>query len=273
MFYTGSTGVGKIVMEKASRHLTPVTLELGGKSPVIVTKSAPLRLTAKRIVFGKCLNAGQTCIAPDYILVEESVHDELISMLKEEITAMYGNDPLDNPSYGKIINRRHFDRVSGLINPEKVVFGGKTDPDTLKISPTILDGVSPEDAVMQEEIFGPLLPVITVKDVDEAYRFVQERPHPLALYLFTKDKRVEKKVTNGLQFGGGCVNDVIMQIAAHNLPFGGVGASGMGQYHGKYSFQTFSHPKSVLVRGTWLDPSLRYQPYTRLKEKLIKWFS
>lgn len=273
MFYTGSTGVGKIVMEKASRHLTPVTLELGGKSPVIVTKSAPLRLTAKRIVFGKCLNAGQTCIAPDYILVEESVHDELISMLKEEITAMYGNDPLDNPSYGKIINRRHFDRVSGLINPEKVVFGGKTDPDTLKISPTILDGVSPEDAVMQEEIFGPLLPVITVKDVDEAYRFVQERPHPLALYLFTKEKRVEKKVINGLQFGGGCVNDVIMQIAAHNLPFGGVGASGMGQYHGKYSFQTFSHPKSVLVRGTWLDPSLRYQPYTRLKEKLIKWFS
>lgn len=273
IFYTGGTAVGKVVMEKASRHLTPVTLELGGKSPVIVTKSAPLRLTARRIVFGKCLNAGQTCVSPDYILVEECVHDELISMMKEEIASMYGEEPLDNPDYGKIINRRHFDRVCGLINPEKVVFGGKTDPDTLRISPTILDGVSPEDSVMKEEIFGPVLPVITVRDVDEAYAFVQQRPHPLALYLFTKDRSVEKRVMEGLQFGGGCVNDVLMHVAAHNLPFGGVGYSRMGEYHGIDTFLTFSHRKSILARGTWLDPSLRYQPYTRWKDKLVEWFS
>lgn len=270
IFYTGSTGVGKYVMEKAAKHLTPVTLELGGKSPVIITKSAHLQLAARRIVFGKFLNAGQTCIAPDYILVEEAVHDAFVSALKEELVRMYGKEPLKNPDYGKIINRRHFDRISRLIDNEKVVFGGTIVPETLQIEPTILDGVSPEDSVMQEEIFGPVLPVLRIKDESEAFRFIQQRPHPLALYLFTSDRKIENHFMNGLQFGGGCVNDVISQIATNNMPFGGVGDSGMGAYHGRHSFLTFSHEKTVIKRSLWFDPPFRYLPYSSWKTKLIK---
>ena len=272
IFYTGSVGVGKIVMEKASHHLTPVTLELGGKSPVVVTPSADLRLAARRIVCGKFLNCGQTCIAPDYVLCHRSVHDAFIAVLKEELEQMYGVSPLDNPAYGKIINRRHFDRIVRLIDPQKVVVGGDTQPDRLRIAPTILDGVLPTDAVMQEEIFGPLLPVITVENSNEAFCFIQSRPHPLALYLFTSSRDEERRFMRGLQFGDGCVNDTISHIIPHNMPFGGVGNSGMGSYHGKDSFRTFSHRKSIVRRATWLDPSLRYPPYLAWKERFVKWY-
>jgi len=272
IFYTGGVGVGKIVMGKASQHLTPVTLELGGKSPAIITHSANLRLAARRIVFGKFLNCGQTCVAPDYVLCEEPVHQEFVQFLKEELHQMYGGHPLDNPDYGKIINRQHFNRICGLLDPAKIIVGGETQPDQLRIAPTLMDNVAPTDPVMQEEIFGPLLPIIPVGNSDEAFRFVQERPHPLALYLFTEDATVERKFMTGLQFGGGCVNDTISHLAAHNLPFGGVGNSGMGAYHGKDSFLTFSHQKSVVKRRNWLDPALRYQPYTSSKLSLVKKF-
>ena len=271
IFYTGSPAVGRIVMEKAARHLTPVTLELGGKSPVVVTRSANLRTAARRIVFGKFLNAGQTCIAPDYVLCEQSVHEPFVRMLREELTTMYGPRPLDNPDYGKIINRRHFDRLCLLMDKAKVVAGGETQPERLRIAPTILTGVVPTDDVMQEEIFGPLLPVLSVRDDEEAFRFIQARPHPLALYLFTSDKAVEKRFMTGLEFGGGCVNDVISHIVPHNLPFGGVGQSGMGAYHGHDSFLTFSHRKAIVRRGTWPDIPLRYPPYREWKERAVRW--
>ena len=272
IFYTGGVQVGKIVMEKASKHLTPVTLELGGKSPAIVTADANLRLSARRIVFGKYLNAGQTCVAPDYVLCQKEVHQEFLQMLKEEIRNLYGEHPLDNPDYGKIINRRHFDRLCRLINPAKVVVGGESQPEALRIAPTVLDNVSADDPIMQEEIFGPLLPILVVNNTNEAFRFVQSRPHPLALYLFTQNPQVERKFMTELQFGGGCVNDTISHLAAHNLPFGGVGNSGMGAYHGKNSFLTFTHQKAIVKRGLWLDPALRYLPYTPTKNQLIKKF-
>lgn len=272
IFFTGGVTVGKMVMTKAAEHLTPVTLELGGKSPCIIDHTANLRIAARRIVFGKYLNCGQTCIAPDYALVEESVHDEFVRLLIEEEKKMYGADAMKNADYGKIINRKHFDRICGLIDPQKVVLGGHGDEETLRIEPTILDHVMPEDAVMQEEIFGPILPILTIKDTDEAYRFINDRPHPLALYLFTSDRKVEKRFLERVPFGGGCVNDTIIHIATNNLPFGGVGNSGMGSYHGKKSFETFSHAKSVVKKYTWLDLVLRYQPYAGWKDALVRMF-
>lgn len=272
IFFTGGVTVGKMVMEKASRYLTPVTLELGGKSPVIIDKTADLRLSARRLVFGKFLNCGQTCIAPDYVLCHADVHDRFVTLVREEAEKMFGKSPLANPDYGKMINKKHFDRVCGLIEPTKVVWGGQTDIAALRIAPTVLDDVTAEDAVMQEEIFGPVLPILTVTSMDEAYAFIAARPHPLALYLFTNDRKVEDHFTTGLQYGGGCVNDTIMHIATDNLPFGGVGNSGMGQYHGKYSYRTFTHDKSVLRRLCWPDIPLRYQPYNRLKNWLVRCF-
>lgn len=272
IFFTGGVNVGKLVMQKASAHLTPITLELGGKSPCIVERSADLQIAARRIVFGKFLNCGQTCIAPDYILVEKTIHDEFVKHLIKELTLMYGEDILTNPNYGKIINRKHYDRLLGLITKQKIVFGGKHDEETLRIEPTILVHVTGDDAVMQEEIFGPLLPILSVSDMDEAYHFVQSRPHPLALYLFTNNAGVEKRFLTQVPFGGGCINDTIIHIATKNLPFGGIGNSGMGRYHGKYTFDTFSHEKSVVKKYTWLDLHMRYQPYTTWKEKLIRFF-
>lgn len=272
IFFTGGVTVGKMVMEKASRYLTPVTLELGGKSPVIIDRTANLRLAARRLVFGKFLNCGQTCIAPDYVLCHEEVHDRFVNLLREEAQKMYGAAPLQNPDYGKMINQKHFQRVMGLIDPQKVVWGGECEEAALRIAPTILDNVTAEDAVMQEEIFGPLLPVLPMKSMDDAYRFIAERPHPLALYLFTGDCQVEHRFTTGLQYGGGCVNDTIIHIATDNLPFGGVGNSGMGQYHGRYSFRTFTHDKAVVHRLAWPDVPLRYQPYANLKDRLIRLF-
>ena len=272
IFFTGSVAVGKEVMTKAAAHLTPVTLELGGKSPCVVDKSAKLDLAAKRLVFGKLLNCGQTCVAPDYVLIDKAKKDEFISALKKWMAAMYGSDPLDNRGYVRMINRKHFDRVMGLIDPEKVVCGGKGDPETLKIQPTILDNVSPEDPVMQEEIFGPVLPIQTYDTIQEAQDFINSRPHPLALYLFSEDKAVQERFLRQVSFGGGCINDTIIHLATSRLPFGGVGDSGMGSYHGKKSFETFSHRKSIVKKSTRLDVPLRYAPYTEKTERLLRFF-
>lgn len=272
IFFTGSVAVGKEVMAKASVHLTPVTLELGGKSPCVVDKSAKLDLAAKRLVFGKLLNCGQTCVAPDYVLIDKARKDDFLAALKKWMSAMYGSDPLDNQGYVRMINRKHFDRVMGLIDPEKVVYGGQSDPETLKIQPTILDHVSPEDPVMQEEIFGPILPILTYDSLDEAVDFINGRPHPLALYLFSEDKAVQERFLRRVPFGGGCINDTIIHLASSRLGFGGVGDSGMGSYHGKKSFETFSRRKSIVKKSTWLDLPIRYAPYSPKQEKLLRFF-
>ena len=271
IFFTGGGDVGRLVMEQAARHLTPVTLELGGKSPCIVHKDADLRLAARRIVFGKFINCGQTCVAPDYLFVHEAVREKLISFLGAEITRQLGTVPLDNPDYGRIINRRHFDRLRGLMDRDKTILGGEIDPNRLQIAPTLMEGVDFTHPVMREEIFGPLLPILTYRTLGEAMAEIQKRPHPLALYLFSQSKSVQKIVMHGLQFGGGCINDTVMHVAG-TLPFGGVGASGMGCYHGKAGFDTFTHYKSVLDKAPWPDPSLRYQPYSKQKERLLRLF-
>lgn len=272
IFFTGGVHVGRLVMEKASAHLTPVTLELGGKSPCIIDRTANLRLAARRLVFGKYLNCGQTCVAPDYVLVERGVQEEFLRLVKKEIKKQFGKHPLRNPSYGKMVNRKHFDRVLNLIDREKLVCGGESDGKTLQIAPTVLQGVTEKDAVMQEEIFGPVMPVLTVEDMEEAYAFVKNRPQPLALYIFTSDKQTEQRFLKEVPFGGGCVNDTIIHLATSNMGFGGVGNSGMGSYHGKKSFETFSHEKSIVKKYTWLDLPMRYQPYNRMKEKLVRMF-
>jgi len=272
IFFTGSVAVGREVMAKASVHLTPVTLELGGKSPCVVDKSAKLDLAAKRLVFGKLLNCGQTCVAPDYVLIDKKIKDDFISALKKWMSAMYGTDPLDNQGYVRMINRKHFDRVMGLIDSGKVVYGGRGNAETLKIQPTILDHVSPEDPVMQEEIFGPVLPILTYDSLNEAVAFINGRPHPLALYLFSEDKAVQELFLRRVPFGGGCINDTIIHLASSRLSFGGVGDSGMGSYHGKKSFETFSRRKSIVKKSTWLDLPIRYAPYSPKQEKLLRFF-
>ncbi len=271
IFFTGGVEVGKEVMARAAEHLTPVTLELGGKSPCIVDATARLDLAAKRLVFGKLLNCGQTCVAPDYLLIDRRVKDRFLAHVRKWVALQYG-DALDNQGYVRMVNRKHFDRVMGLIDPSKVVFGGKGDPDTLKIQPTVLNNVSPEDPVMQEEIFGPVLPVLTFDRVEEALDFVNARPHPLALYLFSRDKRVQELFLRRLSFGGGCINDTIIHLATSRMPFGGVGNSGMGSYHGKASFDTFSHRKSIVRKSSWVDLPVRYAPYSPLKDKLLRLF-
>lgn len=267
IFFTGSPRVGKIVMEKAAHNLIPISLELGGKSPCIVDETADLKKAAKRIVWGKFLNAGQTCVAPDYILVQHNVKKKLLQYIKRYIQKMYGEDPLENSEYPSIINKKHFYRVSGLINMEKVIFGGKTDADCLKIEPTIMDGVTWDDAVMKEEIFGPILPVMTYYDLKEAAEMVEAQPKPLALYLFTKKKKREAYIVRRLSYGGGCINDTIVHLATPYLPFGGVGQSGMGKYHGKAGFDTFTHEKSILKKAFFLDLPVRYPPFRRR----LKW--
>ena len=267
IFFTGSVSVGREVMTQAAVHLTPVTLELGGKSPCIVDGTADLALAARRIVFGKFLNCGQTCVAPDYLLVQREKKDALLAQIAREIVRMYGEHPLESPDYGKIINEKHFRRLLGLLDSDKLVLGGERDPAALRIAPTILDNVTGEEPVMQEEIFGPILPVLPVDSLEEAISFVRERPRPLALYLFTSSREAERRVFSQLSFGGGCVNDTILHLASSHLPFGGVGDSGMGAYHGKYSFLTFSHEKGILKTSTRLDVPLRYPPYTVRKER------
>ena len=241
IFFTGGSAVGRQVLYSAARYLTPVTLELGGKSPCIVDKSARIPLAARRIVFGKYLNCGQTCVAPDYILCHEDIKEELIFAVKKEITRQFGRYPLGNPDYGKIINERHFHRILGLIDPQKLVWGGEYEEASLRIAPAVMADVTWKDAVMQEEIFGPVLPILTYRSLEQAIRSVESRPHPLALYLFSEEKAVQKKVLSRCRFGGGCINDTVIHLAGSAMPFGGVGESGMGCYHGKEGFLEFSH--------------------------------
>ncbi|MEW4219789.1 aldehyde dehydrogenase [Rossellomorea marisflavi] len=250
IFFTGSTGVGKIVAEAAAKHLTPTTLELGGKSPTIVHEDANLDEAAQRIARGKFANAGQTCVAPDYLLVHSSVKDELMSKFKEVITASYGENIVENPNFGHVVSERHFDRLVGFLDNGSIVTGGKHDRNNLIIEPTILDNISWDDSVMQDEIFGPILPVMTYDSLDEIIEPIVKRPKPLALYLFSDDEAVQDEILSTISFGGGSINDTINHMTSHYLPFGGVGDSGMGAYHGKASFDTFTHFKSVLKRST-----------------------
>lgn len=272
IFFTGSQGVGKEVMRKAAEHLTPTVLELGGKSPCIVDDTAKLPLAAKRIVFGKYLNCGQTCVAPDYILCDEKIKDKLVEEIKKQIVSQFGASPLDNPDYGKIINEKHFARVMGLIDKDKVVIGGGGNAETLRIEPTVMTDVTFNDAVMGQEIFGPVLPVMTYKKFSDVFDMLKNLPKPLALYIFSGDKSRIDAVTSRLSFGGGCVNDTIIHLATSEMGFGGVGESGMGSYHGKEGFDAFSHTKSIVDKKTWLDLPMRYQPYKKSSEKLIRKF-
>lgn len=272
VFFTGSKRVGKIVYTKAAQNVTPVTLELGGKSPCIVDETANLPLAAKRIVWGKFLNSGQTCVAPDYVFCAQSVHDKFVAEVQKQIAKQFGSNPLQNEAYGKIINQMHFNRVRSLINESKVAYGGKADEQTLKIEPTVLDNVTFDDAVMQEEIFGPILPILTYKEDKAIIDYVSSSDAPLALYVFSSDKKRIRKLTSVLGFGGGCVNDVVIHLATSNMPFGGYGASGFGSYHGKYGFETFTHYKSIVNKSTAVDLPMRYQPYTKKNDKIVKSF-
>ena len=272
IFFTGGVNVGREVMRRAAEHLTPVSLELGGKSPCVVTADARIDVAAKRIAFGKLLNCGQTCVAPDYVLVDRRVKGELVAALTRHITAMVGEDATKNDEYVHMVNEKHFDRVLGLIDPAKVVFGGRSDRATLRIAPTIMDNVTAQDAVMGEEIFGPVLPILTHDNLDEAVAFINDRPHPLALYLFSEDRAVQQRFLDAVPFGGGCINDTIIHLATSRMGFGGVGQSGMGSYHGKKSFDTFSHEKSVVKKSTLIDLPVRYAPYSRLKDRLLRVF-
>ncbi|MDD3796290.1 MAG: aldehyde dehydrogenase family protein, partial [Lachnospiraceae bacterium] len=272
IFFTGSQSVGKEVLRQAAEYLTPVTLELGGKSPCIVDSTADLKIAARRIVFGKFLNCGQTCVAPDYVLCTEEIKEELISLLQKQIKKQFGSAPLKNKNYGKIISQKHFDRICSLIDPARVVCGGSVNASSRQIEPTILSDITFEDAVMGQEIFGPLLPILTVKDIPQAVREIEQRPHPLALYLFSSSRRTIRYVTERCRFGGGCVNDTIIHLATSYMGFGGTGESGMGAYHGRTGFDTFSHQKSIVDKKTWLDLPMRYQPYRRIHDKLIRFF-
>ncbi len=272
IFFTGSKDVGRAVMRKASERLIPVTLELGGKSPCIVDETANVALAARRIVFGKFVNCGQTCVAPDYIYCAPAVRDDLVRALRHEIEVQYGADPLANDDYGTIVNRKHFDRLCGLIDPERVAYGGRTRPESLRIAPTIMTDVTWDDAVMGEEIFGPILPVLTYDSLAQVIETVNGQDTPLALYLFSSDKATIRLVTERIAFGGGCINDTLIHLATSAMGFGGMGPSGMGSYHGKRGFDTFTHEKSIVDKKTFLDLPMRYQPYTKLHQKLIRWF-
>ncbi|MGI6421644.1 MAG: aldehyde dehydrogenase [Syntrophomonadaceae bacterium] len=269
IFFTGGSHIGRIVMEKAARHLTPVTLELGGKSPCLVEPDLNPRLSARRIVWGKFLNAGQTCVAPDYLLVNHLVKDKLIEEMQRAITSFYGPDPQNSPDYPRIINQSHFRRLTGLMKGGRIICGGQTEEESRYIAPTLIEEVSWEDPVMGEEIFGPLLPIMEYQELDEALEMINKQPKPLALYLFSKDKRVQSRVLNETSSGGVCINDTISQLLPHQLPFGGVGDSGMGSYHGDESFFCFSHRRSVFRNTTLLDLKAKYPPY-RLSLKHLK---
>ncbi|MGN0426911.1 MAG: aldehyde dehydrogenase [Agathobacter sp.] len=273
VFFTGSQAVGKEVLRHTAEHLTPAVLELGGKSPCIVDASANIKLAAKRIVFGKYLNCGQTCVAPDYILCESSVKDAFVAEVVKQIRLQYGENPLENKDYGKIINEKHFLRLCGLIDPSKVVIGGETNADTCQIAPTVMDNVTYDDAVMGEEIFGPIMPILTFDDFDTAVDELKDKDKPLALYLFSSNRNHIRRVTTELSYGGGCINDVVIHLATSEMGFGGVGESGMGSYHGKDGFDVFSHYKSIVDKKTWMDLPMRYQPYkSKLYETLLHIF-
>ncbi|WP_421773132.1 aldehyde dehydrogenase [Gracilimonas sp.] len=267
IFFTGSTRVGQIVMEAAAKNLTPVTLELGGKSPCIVDETADLRTAARRIAWGKFVNAGQTCVAPDYLLIQSKVKNKFLEHFKETVRDFYGVNPKLSPDYPRIVNEAHFDRLEGYLGDGEIFYGGKTDRAELYIEPTVLVDVKEGSGVMEEEIFGPILPVLTYEKLADAIDIINSKSKPLSLYLFSKDSDTESVITEKCSFGGGAINDVLAHLGNHHLPFGGVGKSGMGAYHGKYSFDTFSHTKSIMKKPFWLDIPFRYAPY---KGKL-KW--
>ncbi|KTC90618.1 aldehyde dehydrogenase [Fluoribacter dumoffii] len=270
IFFTGSTAVGKIVAKAAAEHLTPITLELGGKSPCLVFADADLKISAQRIVWGKFLNAGQTCIAPDYLLVEEKIYHPFMEELKSQISKIIGSNPMESESYTRIINQKHVQRLKKLIDPQKLFSGGQVIETENYIEPTLLKDVSFADEIMKEEIFGPILPVIPFTNLESVLCEIKSRPRPLSLYIFGKDSQVQSQILHEVSFGGGCINDVIMHICNSNLPFGGVGDSGMGNYHGEAGFKTFSHYKSILKRPFWFELPLKYRPYTQLKQKIIR---
>ncbi|MFV0342514.1 MAG: aldehyde dehydrogenase [Anaerocolumna sp.] len=270
IFFTGSPAIGQLIMESAAKHLTPITLELGGKSPVIVDQSANIKIAAKRIAFGKVLNAGQTCIEPDYLLIHQDKKEEFIKEFEKALHEFFPDGNMSDMNV--IINDRHFERLSGLLESGKIVLGGKTEKETRFISPTLLDEVSLDSPIMAEEIFGPILPMITYKDLNECIEYIVNNTKPLALYLFTSDSKTEKRILDSCSFGGGCINDTIIHIASSRMGFGGVGASGMGSYHGKLSFDTFTHYRSIVKKATWLDIPIRYRPYTKGKDKLLRIF-
>ena len=273
VFFTGSQNVGKEVLRHTAETLTPAVLELGGKSPCIVDSTAKIKLAAKRIVFGKFLNCGQTCVAPDYILCDKSVVDELTDEIIKQVNKQYGLNPLDNPDYGKIINEKHFDRLLTLVDQNKVVLGGKYNRDKLKIAPTVMTNVGFDDAVMQEEIFGPIMPIITYDRFEDVFEILKGKAKPLALYIFSEDKKHIKAVTERISYGGECINDTVIHLATSEMSFGGVGESGMGGYHGKDGFDAFSHTKSILDKKTWMDLPMRYQPYNRgIYGRLLRMF-
>ncbi len=273
VFFTGSQGVGKEVLRHTAEHLTPAVLELGGKSPCIVDQSAKIPLAATRIVFGKYLNCGQTCVAPDYVLCHSSVKDKLVAEIIAQIKAQYGENALENENYGRIVNEKHFDRLCSYIERDKVAFGGKSDREQLRIQPTVMDGVTWDDAVMQDEIFGPILPILTYEDIDEVIATLDKKQKPLALYIFSENKSNIRKVTGRCRYGGGCINDCVIHLATSEMGFGGVGESGMGAYHGKVGFDTFSHIKSIVDKKTFMDLPMRYQPYnSKTYSQLLRFF-
>jgi aldehyde dehydrogenase (NAD+) len=272
ILYTGNGRVAQVVMEAAAKHLTPVTLELGGKSPCIVHEDANLETAARRIAWGKFVNAGQTCIAPDYVLVHQSREEALVEALERSVHDFYGDDPKATPDYARIVNHRHHERLSTLMKDGKPAFGGKLDAEQRYVAPTALRDVSPDSRIMQEEIFGPILPILSVKSIDEAIDFVNEREKPLALYLFTSSSAIEDEVLARTSSGGACVNGTLLHIMDPKMPFGGVGPSGTGAYHGRHTFETFSHRKSVLTRGTRFDPKIMYPPYGERLTKLMQRF-
>ncbi|MDQ7823983.1 MAG: aldehyde dehydrogenase [Candidatus Eremiobacteraeota bacterium] len=270
LFYTGNPAVGRIVMEAAARHLTPLTLELGGKSPCIFYRNFHFEAAVKRIVWGKFFNAGQTCVAPDYLLLYDGIADEIIKLIQKTVADFFGDDPKKSPDYSRIINERHFKRLTALMEEGRIITGGAADAATRYIAPTVIDEVTWDSKIMEEEIFGPLLPVIYFDNLDKVLAEIRKRPKPLALYLFSEDRETQRKVIRGTSSGGMCINDTLVHISTRELPFGGVGQSGMGAYHGKYTFDTFSHRKSVMERSLLLDPSFRYPPYPAMSPAFRK---
>lgn len=273
IFFTGSVMVGKIVMTAAAKNLIPVTLELGGRSPCIIDETANIALAAKRIAWGKFINAGQTCVAPDFVMVHSSVKQEFLQQLTFYIEKFYSKEPHNNLAFPKIINSKHFDRIVNLINTNEVFYGGQTNSTTNQIAPTIIINPDLSSELMQNEIFGPILPVLTFREISQVFNLVENRPKPLALYLFTTSEQVKRNIIDTISFGGGCINDTIIHLANNNLPFGGVGDSGISNYHGKYSFETFTHSKAILEKQNWLDINLRYPPYKNdlsLIKRIIK---
>lgn len=270
IFFTGSTAVGKIIYEAAAKNLVPVTLELGGKSPCFVFDDAPIDVTAQRIVWGKFINAGQTCVAPDYLVVDQKIKTKLIAAIQKHIQKIYGDSPLSSPLLSKIIDENHFQRLSQLLDQDKIIFGGELDSDKHLISPTVMDQIEFDHPIMEEEIFGPILPIIAFDRIEDVISKIKKRPKPLSLYAFTNSNKNKNRLLEELSFGGGIFNETLVHLANHHLPFGGVGASGMGNYHGKFGFDNFSHFKSIIDKPAWFEPSFKYPPFSKWKFNILK---